>query len=447
MALRKTVAGVLSSLVLGAAAFAQEPEVHVPNFSVTLHAQVMTLAEDPSMAADRFGNVYIRNQSGILNTSGVIHKVDAAGNAPYSWFVNGLGRLSQIAFNPVDGLCYVAAHYPALSATISTVYRIDPLAGAVGVGTVNLLAEGFTIDDAGTMYFGASSGLYSHDPAGPAGNATFLSPGHAQNAVIQSLVSGDVLIAGTIDVRRWTPGSSATVPYYTDPQPTGYSLIQSLSRVPFNQIGQGALIGVRDLDTSCLCFNGRTVALDLLGEQVLAFATEPFAGFCETGLKAIASGPQQDQWWLTDHSPPVGPMPLYRIRQLPAPGSPGSTIAVAGGGIVTLDVYGPAAGGSPFLLGAMLASAPPASSFFASFGIVDLSPFSPHYLPVLDGVGLFGPPNPSAQIPVGGQFHATFGSPPALSGTSLGLQALIVSPATAPNGLFLVGNVEGLTLP
>ena len=456
MARHPILSGALLCAIISATFFAQigaVPVVSPPNFSVSLKAAGLS-ASGASMAADRFGNVYIVDQNN-TTTAGSITKVEAGGTV-VPQFVSGLGSLSQIAYDPADGYCYVASFAPILPVVLSSIWRIDPSQGAVAAGSVSVIASGFTIDNAGLMYFGSQTalqgaGLYRHDPSGPSGNATFLSPGFAQNAILQSLVSGDILIAGGNEVRRWTPFAILPVPYYTHPVPlpNAFATVNSLARTPFNQIGAGGLIGVREFGTLCFCGQGLTMSAGLTGQNAQLFASEQY-GSPSNGLRCIASGIFQDEWWYTDQPGP-GPIAgklLWRIRQVPAHGSQGSLIADVASTSVALHIYGPTAGGDPFLLGAASAISPVSLAQFAPpFGVIDLWPFHPLYAPILDGVGVFGPPNPFAQIPAGGHFLMVVTIPPGLSGLAFQLQELTLSPNVAPNGLFFISNVEMLVLP
>jgi hypothetical protein len=429
------------------------PIVNPPNFSVSLHAAGLA-ASGASMASDRFGNVYIVDQPSAFAT-GSVTKVDPAG-AVTPQFVTNVGALSQIAYDPADGYCYIASWSPILPVVLSNIFRIDPVQGAVQTGFVSLIASGFTIDNNGLMYFGTQTailgaGLYSHDPNGPSGNATFLSAGFAQNAVLQSLVSGSVLIAGGNEVRRWSPAAFVPVPYYLHPAPLPNTVatVNSLARTPFNQIGAGALIGVRELGTLCLCGQGLTITAGLTGQSPQVFATEPY-GTPFNGLRCIASGIFQDEWWYTEQPGP-GPIAgklLWRIRQVAAHSSQGSLITSVSGSVVTVDLYGPAAGGDPFLFGGASALLPVSlAQFIPPFGVIDLSPLHPLYTPIIDGIGFFGPPNPVGVIPAGGHFQLSVLIPPGFTGISVLLQDLTLSPGVAPNGLFFISNVETLVLP
>lgn len=427
------------------------PTVVPPNFQVSLRA-AMIAAAGSSMAADRFGNVYILDQAGIGN--GTITRIDSAGAATPG-FVSGLGVLSQIASSPLDGMCYVASYSPLLPVVNSMIWRIDPNAGATQSGSVALIASGFAIDNDGMFYFGTQtglqgSGLYRHDPSGPSGNATYLGPGFSSNAILQSLPSGDVLIAGGSQVMRWTPSAILPLPYYTHPPPMPNTIaeIRALARIPFNQIGAGALIAVREFTTVSFSGQGTIVAADMTGGNLQLFASEPY-GQPYAGLRSIASGPRQEAWWFTDQpgpGPAAGKL-LFRIEQQPAHGSQGSLVIDATPATLAFHVYGPAQGGDPFLAGAASTLLPVDLSWFAPpFGIIDLNPFHLLYIPLLDGVGLFGPPNSLAQTPPGGHWQLTMPAPPG-GGVSLRMQALILAPGAAPNGYFFISNVALLILP
>jgi hypothetical protein len=450
------VGGALVCAIVVSTFFAQigaAPVVNPPNFSVSLHAAGIA-ASGASMAADRYGNVFVVDQVNVTATGSVTMVGANGGVTPH--FVSGLGALSQITYNPTDGYCYIASWAPVLPVVLSQIWRIDPVQGALPAGSVTLIASGFTIDNAGLMYFGTQTalqgaGLYRHDPNGPSGNATFLSPGFAQNAILQSLVSGDILIGGGNEVRRWTPFAIVPVPYYTHPGPfpNAFSTVNSLARTPFNQLGAGGLIGIREFGTFCFCGQGLTISAGLTGQTPQIFASEPYSAPFD-GLRCIASGIFQDEWWYTEQPGP-GPLAghlLWRIRQVPAHDSQGSLLTAVSGNAVTVHIYGPPAGGDPFLLGFASAILPVSlAQFLPPYGIVDLFPLHPLYTPVFDGIGVFGPPNPFAQIPVGGHFLLTVTVPPGMTGVAVLLQELTVSPNVAPNGLFFISNVDLLVLP
>lgn len=445
------VGAVLASPVFGQ--LGPPPTIHPPNFTMSLQA-VLLNASGASMAVDRFGNVFIVDQANVTAGNGAITRVDASGAVTANW-ASGLGALSQLTYNPRDGYCWIASWSPLLPVVNSRLWRLDPTVGPQPAGSVPLIASGFTIDDGGRMYFGTQTavpgaGLYRHDPNGPAGNLQFLGSGFAQNAILQSLPSGDVLIGGGAAVRRWTPMAIAPMPYYTHPSPlpNAANLVNSLARSPFNQLGEGGIIGLREFSTLCLCGQGLAYTADPVGQHAALFASESYSS-PYLGLRCLASGLRQDLYWFTDQPGP-GPLAgkiLWRIQQVPAAGAQGSLLVTTTPGTVSFHVYGPVAGGDPFLLGAASALLPVDLSLFAPpFGILELSPFHPLFLPLLDGVGLFGVPNPLVRIPVGGHFQLSVTVPPQGIGLAFRLQAFTVSPGVAPNGLFFISNVPTLVL-
>lgn len=459
--MRRTIPLLMSWALVAVLAVAQ-PTVHRPNFDVSLQATGIQ-ASGESMAVDWRDNVYILD---IPNPSPfppphTITKVSRNGQVTPG-HVSGLGVLSQIAYNPADGHCYVAAHSPLLPVVLSTVYRIEPGGGATQVGNVTLIAQGLTIDDRGRFIFGTQTapqgaGLYRWRPGSFA--LTYLGPGFGQNRILQSLAdSSDVLIGEGLEVRRWTPFTIVPVPYWSFPiTPNALVRVTSLARSPMNQLGIGSLIGVHERFTLCLqCGTGYAFPGDRTSGANAPFASEnwnaPFRG-----LRTIASGIRQDLVWLTD-GPSPAPSPgklLWRVSQLPAPGSQGSLIAEVLPSptttrLLAFHVHGPAAGGDPFLLGTIpLGIAPyPVSTnmmlFLPPAGWI-MNIFHPAYIPLLDGVGVFGPPNPFAVIPPGGHFVTTISTPP-LGGFAFMLQALILSD-DAPNGLFFISNLDTLVVP
>jgi hypothetical protein len=430
------------------------------NFEVSTVAEGI-VASGESMAVDRFGNVYVLDQptdpAGFPATvtrvtpDGVVHPGHAG---PF-------GHVGELATNPTDGAVYLVTYAPLLPVIHSDVYRIEPTGGATHVGGVVVVADGFTIDDQGHFYFGgmglSGPGLYvAKAPAGGFGaEPQFVSPGFGANAELQSLVTGDVLIADGHRVERWIPGQLATVPFYSAPLALPNELVNvvGLARGPMYQLGVGSMIGVNHFGTFCFCGTGSAVSTgptgDLFSITSALFAHEDYQ-FPNTGLSTIASGIRQDLYWLSDVKPsPVGTpgKVLTRITQLPAKGSMGSLFASASPFQASFDAFGPQAGGDPFLLGVALQPSPSTPGhFLPPWGFIDLYPYAPGYIALLDGVGAFGPPNPFAVYPVGGQFSIAFPVPPGLSGFVFDSQVLTLS-GLAPNGFFFISNVAELAIP
>jgi len=429
---------------------AAQPVVSSPHYGVALHANGITASGD-SMAVDARGYVYILNRQtgGPLPAPNSITIVTPGGVVDGS-FVTNLGTCSQIAFNPLDGSCYVATHSPMLPVINSQIYRLDPQNGAIPSGSVQLLAGGFTFDDSGRRIFGTTtavggSGLYRQDT----GSLTFLGTGFGTNSVLQSIAfSNDILIAHGGAVRRWSPLAVSTLPYWsTSLVPNTSVRVHSLARSSYDQVGKGALIGVTNFNTLCLCGTGSVFPGSPTSGSNAALATEPFSS-PSTGLRAIASSIRGASYWLTD-TPSIGTTPgktLYRIGEANGPGIPGSldvqVQALPLGSVVNVDVWGPA--GAPLLLGAMLTPVvTPSVEVYTPFGYI-LNIFAPNYIPVVDGAGVFGPPNPQGVIPSNGHWQFAITLPP-LGITAIS-QALIEHPS-APNGWFYISNFEPAALP
>jgi hypothetical protein len=264
--------------------------------------------------------------------------------------------------------------------------------------------------------------------------------------MLQSLATGDILIGSGQEVRRYVLGAATTSPYYLHGSLPPAEL-RGLARSPFNELGNGGLIAMRDFDTLCQCGSTTLISADPIGTAPFPFGNESYP-LSYSGMRAMAWGVRQDLYWLTELPVPGQPLgkTLFRIRQLPASGVQGSLLVSTGTASVTFDVYGPTPGNDPVVLGGValpMTSNP--TLLLAPYGIVDLFPLHPLYLPVLDGIGLFGPPNPAAATPPGGHLVATFPVPVG-TGLTFFTQALIVS-NRAPNGLFFVSNVAPLLLP
>lgn len=420
------------------------------NYTVSLHANGIAATGD-SMAVDAWGNVFIldRPTGGPFVSPESITRVSPNGNIDPA-YATGLGASSQIAFNPADGKCYAAFNSPILPVVLSTVYRLDA-SGPVQVGITPLIAAGFTIDDTGRWIFGTSTavggpGLYRQDSS--TAMPIPLGPGFGNNAILQSIAfSQDVLIADGAEVRRWTPLVINPVPYWsTLVLPNTIVRVTSMGRSPFDQLGRGALIGVNDFTTLCFCGVGSAFPGSPTSGANAAFASEGY-GPPDTGLRAIAASIRGSMYWLTDASAgPLAGKTLYRVDEDNGPGIPTSlqvgVTPVPSGSVVNIDVW--AGAGSPLLLGAIpVPAVTPGVEVYTSFGwILDI--FDPTYIPVVDGPGVFGPPDPFGVVPPGGHWQLMITLPPL--GLQLVGQALTEDP-TAPNGWFNISNLELVNLP
>lgn len=453
----------LAALVLGLGARAQVV-VLPPNFQVTEHATGL-LRSGESMAVDRFGNVYVSDDSlGFGDTSQITQVLPGGQVVPDH--SGGFGNVGQLAYNPTDGFVYLVAFNPILPVLSSEVWRLEPNGGATMVFHVNLTASGFTIDNQGVFYFGGGGvqgpGIYAAKPPTPfppALTVTFQTAGFGDNAILQALTGGDVLIADGDEVQRWIPGSAAPLPYYDSPGPfpNNVTRVNSLARTPFNQIGNGATIGVNSLSTLALGGLGSAFSAgptgDLFGQTSELFAQEAYS-LPEDGMLAIADGLRQDLYWYTETGPSLGTgtaggaKRLFKITQVPAVDSPGSLFVALSATQASFDLYGPKGGGDPFILG--LFHVPPgvalAQTFLPPYGVLDLVPGTAGYVNLLDGIGFPVPPNPFAAFPPGGHFAVSFPIPPGLSGLEFLTQDHVLSPE-APNGTFFISNLVLFQVP
>ncbi|MAG55654.1 MAG: hypothetical protein CMJ83_05115 [Planctomycetes bacterium] len=435
---------------------AAQPNVIPPNFSVSLQANGIA-ASGESMALDSRDNAYILDRTNSPFSSDSITRVTPNGTVTPNHVTN-VGLISQLAYNPADGFCYFAASSPVLPVIMSSVHRIEPNGGSTQIGNVPLIVRGLTITDDGRFVFGAQAsvtgpGLFRWTP----GTAAIvpLGPGFGQNAILQSLArTGDVLIADGFEVRRWTPLAIGPLPYWSPGGviPNTIPRVNSLARSSANQNGVGALIGFNELTTLCICGTGFAFRGDLTQGSNAPFATENYSA-PRTGLCSLATGIRQNMVWLTDVGITTGGQPgkfLWRVDQDVAVNSQGSLIVdvlpnLPMGSNVVFNVYGPAAGGDPFVLGTIPQPTIGFNEvFLPPFGWM-MNIFHPAYVPLLDGVGLFGPANPFAVIPPGGAFQLSITVPP-VGNLVFDLQALTLA-GDAPNGYFFISNLTTVTLP
>lgn len=453
-------------LLLLAAAVPGQVSVVPPHFGLMPVAGPFTSSAGfMGMEADKAGNVYILEGHSYMGTPGSVTLVRPDGTV-LPGHASGFGGMGQLAADPTDGFVYLAEHSPFLTVIQSTIWRLDPAGGATQMGTVPVSATGFTIDNDGRMYFlgyGLQGyGLYRRSTSGATpsylGSTSFgMNYGHG---VLQALVSGDVLVAEGRVVTRYVDSSSQFVPFYTGPAPVAgmpghMQVVMSMGRTPHNQLGGGALLGVHDM--SMVNTTGtvvqKAVSADLTGGNQADFLVETYTVSPMTGMGGmglVAGGFQDDTWWLsgTGVSMPMNPgmtATLYRVEQLPAQGGDGSLLVGASPGSLSVDLYGPA--GAPFILGVVAA---PLSAgvdrFLPPFGVIDLDPFDPAYIPVLDGVGLFGAWQPSSAIPGNGHFTWSLSHPALPVPVSFFGQALVAGLGEAPNGAFYVSNVVAFDL-
>src|SRR5690606_1621073 len=126
----------------------------------------------------------------------------------------GLGAVSQIAFNPVDGYCYVATSSPLLPVIMSQVQRVEPSGGTTALTFVPVIAQGFTIDDQGRWIFGGAGvqapGIHRYDPNAQSPTLVYLDPGLGMNRHLLALGTNDVIVADQGTARRLPAGGGAS---------------------------------------------------------------------------------------------------------------------------------------------------------------------------------------------------------------------------------------------
>jgi hypothetical protein len=430
-----------------------QPTITPPDYALAAVGNPITIAGDfVSMAADRHDDVYIL-QGG--QGAAVVHRVRSDGTIDMN-HATGFGMAQQLAYNPTDGLVYLAEYTPVLPVIQSQIWRIEPTGGATNVGNVAVVASGLAIDDQGRFYFfgnGVSAyGLFR--TASDFTGLTFLGAIFGGNPfgpiILQSLTSGDVLCALGPMVQRYDAQSGGHVFYYSVPGGGGgpggaASTVRSMARIPHDPLGAGALLGINEA-TPALPVR-KAISADLVGGNVADFAVEPVNSIGGTVL--LAGGPGGDSWWLSTVG---GGFPgamttgqLYRISEIPAAGNPGTLLVTTAPGSVTLEIFGPP--NAAFEFGVMPDPLPTDHLLFVpTLGLFDLNPFHPAYLAVFDGFALYGPPNPYAVIPPSGHFIWTETYPPFASAIALAGQALVVAGDAAANGLLQVSNVAFFTV-
>ena len=432
-----------------------------PNYDVSIVNGTIA-ATGESMASDRHGNVFVvdRPNAG----SHTVTRVGPGGNLTPG-FLSGVGIIGQLTTNPVNGLVYVVERSPFILVILCNVWVLDPANGPSLVASFDVNGDGFTIDNAGRYHFGGiginGQGVYSASPPFNAfvNTTTFASPGTGTNSQLAALVNdisaNDILIADGFQVTRLPFGSSTPLPYGSYPCfPNCFSQVVSITRMPFNELGAGAMIGVDQFDTFSISHQGRGIPGDLTSGSNAAFIQENFPPSltnATTRLKSLAFGYKQSLYWLSDQavSPIGGPVrKLVRIRQLPAPNVQGSLIASTPPGLVTLDLFGRPMSNAPFTLygkvGPVLSTG---GAFVSLVGCIPLSPFDPGIFPIVDGLGAYGPPSPIGVIPPSGHFSVSFAVPP-IGPFNLQIltEALILDFDQCPNGLVFVSNVDSFSI-
>lgn len=406
-----------------------------PDFQSRPHATGLN-ASGERMAADRFGNVYILDLATVSGHS--ITRIRPDGTVDRN-HVTGLAQPGQLATSPVDGLVYLIDGPGPLAVFASNILRIEPSGGATNLGSVPIVGQGLTIDDQGLFVIGGNGlggpGLFLWDGMTPPVRAH---RGAGTNGVLQSLGNGEVLVADGRAVQAVLPGTNQSRTLYQHPF-IGNTLVTigTLARHPWNAEGKGALLGVNEFTTLCTCGVGLGIWSDVAGVNQPSLVTESYAS-PRTGFRALCAGPRRQVFWYTDDPNGRGGV-LHEITRTPTMGTQGSLIVQEGGASIFVSLYGPTSGNDPFLLGIVsVPMAVPAARFYPLFGVVDLDPFGASYFPLVDGVGVFGPPSPIGRTSASGDWSTVF--TPGAPAFTVDVQALILS-TEAPNGAFFISNV------
>lgn len=446
---------LIALLAIGAPLGAQPnptgaPVPSLPHLTVTaVPGTVFVQGQITAAAVDRFGNLWVVDRNLPATGSGVVHRLSADGSSAPQTLATTFASPGQLAYDPSDGYVYLINTNPLLTVIASQIYRLDPQLGAVSVGSVPIVAHGFTIDREGRRYFGGNGvpgpGIFAETTSG---SLSFFGPGIGQNDLLLALPSGELLAAEGRDVVRQSAGAQPPLPYYQAPltPPNAFSSVLSLAPQPFNGFGAGALIGARTFDTFCLCGKGLGVVGDLQGVNTSgtapALLTESYS-FPFNGPHAIASGVQREAYWVSSLDGFAGrTLSVFRIEEQPTNGVHGSLRGFRSPTAVTLRLTGRPAGGDPFLLGARIPFVPTSPPVFVpTIGLAELDPFAPDYLPLFDGIGLFGAPTPLSTIPPGGTWLLSFFVPnPGPLWPPIQFQALILDDVAAPNGVLTISN-------
>ena len=429
-------------------------QINEPNFDIDVMASGLS-ADAASMAADRFGNVYILdagNFGGPVVTPPTVTQIRPDGSVVPNYFT-GFGLGSQLATNPLNGFVYMCSRNPILTVLQSTVWRLDPDAGADAQFDVNVNVDGFSIDNLSRFLFGGGgvqgNGLYrvalSQVGIGSA-DATFLGNGFGNNRRILALTNFSVLIQDGLEVRRFVESTPGTQAYFQwTPIPNTIPRIVSMTRRPFNQSGAGAYIGFNDFTTLCFCGTG----FAFQGNNSVAGTGNPFAqedyNGPMRGLEAIAGGLKQELYWYTDNPAGIATpgKTLYRIRQIPTAGSPGTLVVNLSLGQISFDLYGYPGEVMAVNMGGLPGDPPDLLEFIGPVGCV-INPFAAGYFELLDGLGFFGPPNPFAVIPSSGVLTFGLSIPPIIPMNVFAQTQFYGFTPRSPNGLALISNTAAI---
>lgn len=426
-----------------------QPVPSQPLYSVsTVTSQIPLQGEATSLAVDREGWVYIVEEN-LAQGGGVVHRVRTNGSSLTLDFLTGLSDPGQLARHPLDGRVRLPDPGPAGTLT-SQIWRFDPAGPTADYLVPGVRGQGFAIDNAGSYYLVGPGtqgvDLYRFSPA--AGTSLPYGSGIAADALVLATNSAVFYASGGLCFSQG--GQLFAGPPTTLPLADVTALVAN----PFTAPGPGVLVAFHHLDPACAC--GATEVR--FGEPLMgpppgapSFLTETFAT-PHRGARLWASGLRRDLYALSTRD--VAGMrfaTLHRIEQVPTAGYHGHLVVQRSGNQVSTSLTGlPTTAGlpQPFLLGmrALIGPQPP-GLFLPTIGILDVHAGDPYYVPVIDGLGLFGPPHPLGLIPPSGTFSLTFAAPPPLPiPLVLEAQAVLLDGPASPSGIMTISDVALLVL-
>lgn len=439
--MRRTVGSIVVHLVILMGAVKAQPQSAGTTLNVaTLAASLpVTPLAGVRMAADRDGNIFLVLNALAATGSTVALVMPDGTHVPA--FVSTGAVFGQPATHPGDGSVCAGQWNPAASS--SALVLLASGGGALAFASIPMRAEALAIDRYGAFHVGSSNGAQ--------GSGIYKFTNLAQPPVhfaamsnvrdLLALADGTVLASDGNTIKRVT--AAGVVPFWT-PQATqigSTSTIACMTRSPWNQAGLGLVVAQNEWIPNWFLQFSQIVHIDPNGVATTA-------AFLPTGdrLAGLAADTDRGMWVLgeTGVSPNIV-RSLWSTEESSVVGAPASLQSGSSGQVVFFYVDGFV--GTPFLLGFMgwFGGLPP--GFFApGYGLIELHPWDSMYVPAVDGLGIFGPPSPSAVIGGFGNAILSATIPAGLTGVQIAVQAILPG-ALAPNGLFYLSQVLVVTLP
>ena len=431
-----------------------------PNQSVLAVAgNMMNTGE--SMAIDVAGNAYLMSLPSALY-AGTISKVEPDGTVHETFHNLGpWNQAGQLCTNPADGQVYFPWNpSPVIGGSGTSIWRIDPVVGAVLHFTTDVSARGLAIDDGGSFYLGGFSNLGGQGVRvvsppiviGSLNTSTQVTSGFGASHRLLSMADGSLLIGDGLTVQRFQPPASATgQPFFSyAATPGSTATLTSLARSSINESGMGALIGVREtMNPPNFTGIGYGFLVKPAGGSPVVALQEPFItnGFVGTyGPRCLATRANEEILWYSHNTSSMGlPHSLHRIRQIPSANATGSLVVTVTPGQLALAVPGNAPGGHPVQVSVTVGHVALPGAYLP-YGVLELNPLHPSVTPLVNGLGLGGVSDGSL-IPNSGIFSIGIPLPLGLPASlPITLEGIILDSA-APNGLFYETNVVWTALP